>query len=787
MYEIMTNQTEKIIFLRKLAQCLCAAAVVIGILTLAGWWLGITLLPEFFSEGVLMNPLTAFCFILSSVALILLSRKKLNFLAQQAGGALAVIVLGFALVKMGDHVLGWHSGVDTWMFNDQTVKAMSLKTAVSFFLLGCALMIMKSPFRGKVHPAEILLGIVILTAFFTVMEYVYSISSLPKSGFSHLSMTGTSTLVFVLLSFAAFCFSHRYWFTKLISGDGIGSKLARRFLPLVPLPLLLSLLRIQGQQMGLYSVEFGIAFFTLIAMILFAGMILFNAELFNHIDAKHQQAVDETRQSEARLKLALKGSKIGVWDWDVASHRLVWDEQMFSIYAVDKKSFTFAFQDWERTVIPEDIEPAKGQIEQALKGEKDFDTEFRIRWPNGSVHYIKAMALVIRDAKGHPLRMIGMNWDTTDMHMAAERAVEAKKQEEEAKMFLDSIIENIPNMIFVKDARELRFVRFNKAGEELLGIPSAQMLGKNDYDFFPRDQADFFIEKDRETLRKKETFDIPEESIDTAKGKKILHTKKVTILDTNGQPKYLLGISEDVTEMKKAEKKLKETLNDLERSNRELEQFAYVASHDLQEPLRTVASFCQLLEKRYKDTLDDQAKGYINYAVDGAKRMQVMIDDLLNYARTGKKDAQKSALDLNKMLERILFDLDPMIRTAKASVRVASLPIVVANPTQMTQLFQNLLTNALKFTGDKDPVIEVSARRQMNSWEFMVRDNGIGIKEEYYDQIFVIFQRLHSRQSYSGTGIGLALCKKIVENYGGRIWVESKPQEGTSFYFTLPA
>jgi PAS domain S-box-containing protein len=332
----------------------------------------------------------------------------------------------------------------------------------------------------------------------------------------------------------------------------------------------------------------------------------------------------------------------------------------------------------------------------------------------------------------------------------------------------------------------LRFVRFNKAGEKLIGISRDVMLGKNDYDLFPKEQADFFIEKDREALRKGEPFDIPEEYLDTKMGKKILHTKKVTIRDEQGSPKYLLGISDDVTEIKLAEKKLKETMVDLERSNKELEQFAYVASHDLQEPLRTVASFCQLLEKRYQNQLDDKGKEYINYAVDGSKRMQVMIDELLSYARVGKKNVEREQVDLNKVIDKILLDLKVMVKESKAKIIVAPLPVVIANQMQMTQLFQNLIVNALKFKSQHNAVVEINAEQKEQGWEFVVKDNGIGIKEEYFEQIFVIFQRLHSKAAYAGTGIGLALCKKIVENYGGQIWVTSKGEQGTAFYFTIP-
>lgn len=732
-----------------------------------------------------MNPLTAVCFILSVISLLLLNHHKSR--VRRWGAFLSIGIMVLAVIKLIEYLSGWHIGVDRWIFNEKLhLNQMAPNTAFNFLLIGCALLSLRSSIKGKFYLGEGLLFAVGLISFFALIGYVYDITSFMQVSTAFIPMALNTSVAFILFIFAVFCSAHHYWLTNLMSGDGVGSSIARRFLPLTFIPVVLSLLRLYGQKMGLFTAEFGIIFFTICAILIFAVIILYNAELFNEIDAKHQQAEAETQESEARLKLALKGGNIGVWDWNVVNNTLTWDELMYKIYGIDPARKDLSYEVWESIICPNDRIRCTQEVQKAIRGEKDLDMEFRLIWADGSVHYIKAAALVLRDEQGKALRMIGMNWDTTEIRKSAERFNEAKQQAEEAKIFLDSIIENIPNMIFVKDAKELRFVRFNKAGEQLLGIPREQMLGKNDYDFFPKEQADFFIEKDRETLRRGQTFDIPEEYIDTATGKKILHTKKVTIRDEKGEPKYLLGISDDVTDIKQSEKKLKETLKDLERSNKELEQFAYVASHDLQEPLRTVASFCQLLEKRYKEQLDDKAQGYINYAVDGAKRMQVMIDDLLSYARGGKKDVERTSVDLNAVLKKIIFDLDISIKETGATIRIAPLPVVIANTTQMTQLFLNLLTNAIKFRGKNKPVIEIEAHRKDYAWEFVVKDNGIGISEEYFDQIFVIFQRLHSRHSYSGTGIGLALCKKIVENYGGRIWVKSTEGQGTAFYFELP-
>lgn len=222
------------------------------------------------------------------------------------------------------------------------------------------------------------------------------------------------------------------------------------------------------------------------------------------------------------------------------------------------------------------------------------------------------------------------------------------------------------------------------------------------------------------------------------------------------------------------------------RSNQELERFAYVASHDLQEPLRMVASYTTLLAKRYQGQLDEQADRYIRYAVDGAERMRALIRDLLAYSRIGTSTVTVESIDSAEVFREVVGDLQLRIQETDARVISGELPMVQAEPGQFRQLLQNLLENALKFSGDLPPVIEVTAERSGEWIHFMVRDEGPGIAPEYFEKIFIIFQRLHGRET-EGTGIGLALCRRIVERHGGKLWVESQPGEGSSFHFTLPA
>lgn len=514
--------------------------------------------------------------------------------------------------------------------------------------------------------------------------------------------------------------------------------------------------------------------------------------------------------------------------------------------------------------------------------------------------------------------------------------------------FLDSIVENLPDMVFVKDAIDLRFIRFNRAGERLLGYDRAQLLGKNDYDFFPAGEADFFTAKDRQVLESGELLDIPEEPIHTSDGTRFLHTKKIPIHDEKGQPLYLLGISEDITERKAALEAIREhevrfsslfrnapvglievdmeaarpalqalreveiskvsseqlqavlgrlrvlNVNDsarrsfgitndqtmatmlsdrlavyegaacfvdalyklldgelvvereidlgpsardaasthalfrfvvqpdtanrfsyvlislvdisalklvyatlehtagaLRRSNSELQQFAYIASHDLQEPLRIISGFSDLLKRTYSDKLDQEGHEFIDFIVDATGRMRRLIDDLLRYSRLEMSVLEKIRTPLGSIVTAAMDNLRVAIDESNVEFRwnLAELPVVNCAPGQFVQVFQNLLGNAIKFRrADTRLVVRLGASYDPTAAEhtITVEDNGIGFDSEDADRIFELFQLVHGPVKFTGTGIGLAICKRVVERHGGRIHAESRLGAGARFVLTLP-
>ena len=245
-------------------------------------------------------------------------------------------------------------------------------------------------------------------------------------------------------------------------------------------------------------------------------------------------------------------------------------------------------------------------------------------------------------------------------------------------------------------------------------------------------------------------------------------------------------VFEDITKRKNDEKELTRTMDELKRSNKELQQFAYAASHDLQEPLRMVSSFSQLLERRYKNRLDDDADEFIEFIVEGAQRMKNLIDDLLIYSRVTRNEKEFEKVNLEKLFTIILSNFSVSIKEQHVTITHDKLPNIFADASQMGQVFQNLIGNSIKFRGQDDPKINISSLEEPDVWRFAVKDNGIGIDKNHQKQIFEVFRRLHTRKEFPGTGIGLSICQKIIERHGGKLWVDSDLGIGSTFYFTIP-
>lgn len=339
---------------------------------------------------------------------------------------------------------------------------------------------------------------------------------------------------------------------------------------------------------------------------------------------------------------------------------------------------------------------------------------------------------------------------------------------------------------------EGRITFANPAAAVMLGYESEELVGSDAHRLLQHTRADGRPHPRNQSLiyaafEDDDVYHVGDELFWRKDGESLPVEYTATPLREGGTLVGAVVVFKDITERKLAEKDLRETLQELARSNRELEMFAYVVSHDLQEPLRMVQSYVGLLERRYAGRLDADAREFISFALDGAERMQRMIEDLLRYSRVGSRGGEFESTDLNEVLDEALTNLAASIEESGAEIDRGDLPTLDVDRSQMVQVFQNLVGNAIKFRADRPPRIQIRAAARNGSWMIAVKDNGVGVPEEQRERIFAIFQRLHSADTHPGTGIGLAICKKIIERHGGDIWVESAASEGSTFYFSLPA
>lgn len=431
---------------------------------------------------------------------------------------------------------------------------------------------------------------------------------------------------------------------------------------------------------------------------------------------------------------------------------------------------------------PESNKESIEKIKECLDQGTFIEVEIINYKKNGDKYWVSLSINPIRNEKDDITHWVAIERDTTPLQNMSE-------QVEKQKQFVEDILGNIPSDIAVFDENH-RYIFLNKFAikdDEL----RTWMIGKDDFDYCKfRNIDDTKARKRRElfnkTVKSKEKHQWLDEHIDK-EGKTHFIFRNLYPHFEKNKLQFVIGYGIDITERKLIEIQLSDALQVVKKTNSELEQFAYVASHDLQEPLRMVTSFLTQLEKKYAEKLDDRAKEYIHFAVDGAKRMRQIILDLLEFSRVGKQNEQKKELDINDIVAEIEILHHEQMKDWNAVIKTKNLPIIHGHRTPIRQVFQNIIGNSLKYHREGvPPEIQIEAIPLKDRWQFKISDNGIGIENEYFDKIFEIFQRLHNKEEYSGTGIGLAITKKIIDGLGGKIWVNSVYGKGSNFYFTIP-
>lgn len=1042
-------------------KAIAAISITIGLLVIIGWRADIQSIKSVFPGLPTMKLNAAICFIFSGISLLLLAKQnETNRLVQIF---ISLIVLVIAGISFTQDMFHFNTGIDEWLIKDTNVKLpgqgfpgrMAATTAFCFLLISVSFIAILSR-KKSIQPAiQYTLHLVTLISFIAAIGYLYHIPTFYKLAFFS-SMAVSTAVLFFLLSIAASLINYQLGITGLFAGSKIGSIMARKLFPLIAIiVIVLGFLRMVLHWKNMITEDFGIALFAIAFLLVSLFLISFTAKYLNKVDAKRSQAeeslktinknlehlVDERtadiHQISERLFLAAKGSKIGIWDWDIINNKLNWDDKMYQLYGLSASTFSGAYLAWENSLHPDDKEAVKTAIANAIAGQKELDIEFRVVWPDNAVHYIQGNATVQRDKTGKATRMVGTNWDITEQKKHLE-LIEQNEQkfrglleaapdamvivnslgkielinQQTEKMFgytPDELIDNLVEILIPDGNREatagiltsfshkptpgemgegkelfakkkngeqipvevslsplhtnegiliiasIRDITNRKKAEQeiknneikfrtildavgdnawehdfltgktifaktikhLIGynatehadnktlwwqnthpddkhiledndkkykagskhqhvieyriyhkdgslkwildrgvviekdsnglplkivgthtditerknteaslntiqkqfksfmehIPAMTWIvdknsvfqftnklyletfydqdihsalhGKSFFELFPRDIAEQYKLNNDTVFATNNVLETIEPSVKKDGSKIVLKVFKFP-MQINDHTTVLGGVAIDITDQVEAKENLKVLNEQLVASNKELEQFAYVASHDLQEPLRMVSSFMQLLDKKYKPQLDDTAKQYIHFAVDGAERMKVLILDLLAFSRIGTEKQLNESVDINKVIDEVKLNFVALIKDNAIKINSMALPVIQANKMQMVQLFQNLIGNAIKYRGERMPEIDIGCTAEAGKYNFYVKDNGIGIDSKYFEKIFIIFQRLHNKSEYSGTGVGLSICKKIVEKHGGTITLQSQLGKGSTFNFSIP-
>jgi len=514
-----------------------------------------------------------------------------------------------------------------------------------------------------------------------------------------------------------------------------------------------------------------------------SGRPEYEIAIFDDITAQKNLEV-ELRDKTELLQLGQAAARMIILDYDMKKDRLSWSDSPEWLRGPLPAGGEYPL--FREQIHPEDRARFQAERAQTLATLQPTSQEYRVVRTDGQVLWVLARRQALPGPDGKAARLLVAMIDITD-----RKEAEAAVRESETRF--RSLTQLSSDWYWEQD-KAFRLTFMSGRMGERTGLEAKSYLGQQRWDQPALNLSEDDWRAHRQSLVRHEPFrDFELERPAAEGGSRWISLSGEPVFDEHGAFTGYRGVGSDITARKQAERELRRAhdelehkARELERSNSELEQFAYVASHDLQEPLRMVSSYTQLVMRRYNDKLDKDAREFMNYVVDGAARMKQLLEDLLAYSRVGTRGKEFAPLEMEAVVRRAVTNLRAAIEEASATVTWEALPRLEGDDLQLSQLFQNLIGNALKFRSASVPRVTISAAEKADDWEIVVQDNGIGIEPQYYERIFMVFQRLHNKAEYPGTGIGLAICKKVVERHGGRIWVESKPGEGSAFHFTLP-
>lgn len=768
-------------------------SIIISILVFIGWLADIDFLQNLGFEDASMKVNTAICFFLLSVAL--LPNKGFHWVKLVAA-FMVCVVSGLSVVE---NLFFVDLGIDQLLIRDESNSRglMSLGTALSFFFFGIVFFFFEIPAKWPKKVGQYVLNAISVIAFLAMLGFINNISS--ESNLAFISSMAVHTAFLLLLLSVRACQLHpKYGFTGLLTGPRLGSQTARQlFLILVFIIVTFDVITNAMINSGFIGVSNGLNVFAIALLFACFSAISIIALQLNEVDKSRLRAEQnlkninanlesEVNERTASLKKTLdllyetnRVALVGGWEIDLVNGNVDWTSVAKRIFEVPANYIPDFSKEMEFYKPGKSREVMSKAINDALSFGLHWDIELEIVSARGNVKWIRTIGRPTF-SDGKCVKLNGTFQDI-DLRKKAELRIEEEVD------FLQTVLDNIPVNVYVKDL-DSRKTLVNKEELKLMGFNDRnEVLGKSDFELYPIESAEISRQEDLEVfetgepLTQKETFI----TLDDNRTEHFL-SSKIPIRNKEGEITGLLGVSVNITDRKNVEEKLK-GLAVLEAKSKEMDQFAYVASHDLREPLLTVKNYLKVFLEDFDDGIDDEAQSYVTVIQNSVQRMEDMIQALLDYSRLGRiKKLEKT--NVNTILDQVTADLDFAISESKAQITLnkKEFPVVKAYPVELKLAFQNLISNAIKFGREGVPVkIEIDHTKVEGGWHFSISDNGIGIPEKEFKNVFLIFRKLHRRDEFAGSGIGLAHCRKIVEYHNGDLWVESQQGKGSIFHFTI--
>ena len=502
-------------------------------------------------------------------------------------------------------------------------------------------------------------------------------------------------------------------------------------------------------------------------------------EAHRNLEKQVAERTSELQESRQHLSLALTSSGMGTFEWDITENKRHFDDYVYLLFGIRPETFSGTAEEFFQVIHPDDRKAVRDALNEAAEQDKPYETEYRVVWPDRSVHHITARGKVLRNNAGRPLRMIGVCWEITERKQAEgelRESVNRLRRLYESGL-LGVIYWNMNGKITDANDKFLEMVGYSREDLAAGRIDWVRMTPPEYRHLDEHSAAEL-----KATGVNKEPF---EKEYIRKDGTRIPVIIAGTMLDEsrfNGVAFVL-----DITERKRMEKALKERSDQLEAANRGLESFSYSVSHDLKAPLRAIEGYSRRLMEKYKSTLDEGAVRMINVIQGETEQMGVLIDDLLSYSRVLSNGMTLSDIDMLKLASEVWNGIRAANKKREIEIKITNLLPGFGDRTLIRHVLFNLISNAVKFTKNRKPgIIEMSSYAEAGNVVYCVKDNGVGFDMAYYDKLFGVFQRLHGREEYEGTGIGLAIVRRIINRHGGRVWAESEPDKGATFYFSLP-